>query len=30
VRRSRSVDRVLGVYAIGGDATFDWFAYDEI
>ena len=22
--------RVLGVYAIGGDAAFDWFAHDEI
>ena len=22
--------RVIGVYAIGGDAAFDWFAYDEI
>ncbi len=21
--------RVIGVYAIGGDAAFDWFAYDE-
>ena len=22
--------RVIGVYASGGDAAFDWFAYDEI
>jgi len=22
--------RVLGLYAVGGDAAFDWFDYEEV
>ena len=23
------IGRVLGLYAVGGDAAFDWFDYEE-
>ena len=28
--RTGFLGRVIGMYAVGGDATFDWFDYEEV
>ena len=28
--RTGFVGRVIGMYAVGGDAAFDWFEYEEV